>query len=1005
MNRRFDRAYARSMGTTGRAERQRGKGALPRTATVRRDELIERLLGRFDARVTTLIGGAGIGKTTVLAQALRLDGDRVDVWYPCTAADRMTGRLVRRLADACADALDDYRPGEDDDAISALVEMVVANAPDHVCLVLDDIHVLDDPEPIDELVNALPANGHLLLSGRRLPPIPTARIDALGGLLKLQQEDLLLSDREVAAFARQRNVDADDLAAGARWPAFVDLASRGGRAAPHAVLAEEVLPSIGDERRVALAAFALIGGGDNTLAQAVTGMSIDTLLDGLPLVRWSGDDATLHDLWAELLADVLTPAQRVTAIEVLAEHRAEHRDFDGAIIALSSLERWARVKQLMRAAMVDGQGRMVGAEPLQRWLDLLPDPDLDEPVCIFAHALIARDRDPIAEATSELFDRAARRAREEADDELELSALLQLGYVGRVGHAVGSFERVIDRLEELAERFAPARTFRAFGRAWAAAAALDKRGQLDALRPIEDVDLPPAWAIGRDHLIANSLQGLGSPRDALAYVADVDQLAMHLPAALTTRAMCLWYAGLPTEAVRSPLPLGESFGTRERALATSWSAVMHAWQGDIATARDRLATATRLSGELPAAVTLIQLAGLDLLLDLVDGDELAAAEKLTNVLERLPLGSGPVEVTLQPLVAVPYVLVPSTQPFWDELDGGPAYRSAQAIARAFVALRTDEGSTLSSVDWSDPAFIAVSLPTVWAIEFGLRSIRHGEETGGRRLIAWLCENWGDPARSALRSWVKDPDIGEHARDVLAHTPVPPAEHTTVALFGGCRLTIDDYPSDLADWRRERVRALLVWLSIHRAGTRERIAGSLWPEVAPDRAARNLRTTLNYLHGVLEPRRSSGDATWFVRVEGSDIALHGSLDVDIWRFSELLERADRHEADGRVSDALPLLVEAVSLYGGDLAPELDQPWLELERIHLRSRYVRASCRAAELLSAKRRPDEAVEIATAVLGIDPYHQPSYAALSEAYDALGDTTSANDVRARAVSQLTNS
>lgn len=993
------------MGTTGHVERARGAGALPRTATVRRDDLIERLLGRFDARVTTLVGGAGIGKTTALAQALRVDGDRIDVWYPCTSADRVAGRLVRRLTDACADALDDYRPDHDDDVMSALVEMIVANAPDQVCLVLDDVHVLDDPAPIDALVRALPANGHILLSGRRLPPIATARIDGLGGLLKVQQDDLLLSDPELAAFARQRNVDKDDLAAGARWPAFVDLASRGGRAAPHAVLAEEVLPSIDDDRRRALAAFALVGGGDDALAKAVTGMPIDALLDGLPLVRWSGDEATLHDLWVELLDDVLTHEQRVAAIEVLAERRASLRDFDGAILALAPLERWERVNELMRSSMIDGHGRMVGAEMLQRWLDLLPDPDVDEPVCVFARALIARERDPTAIGTSELLDRAARRAHEAHDDEIELSALLQLGYVGRVGHVSDTFEHLIARLEDLAERFPPARTFRAFGRAWAAAASLDKRGQLDALRPIENVDLPPAWAIGRDHLIANSLQGLGSPRDALAYVSDVDGLATHLPGALTTRAMCLWHAGSPSEAMSSPLPLGDDFGTRERALATSWSAVMHAWQGNTETARDRLATATRLAGDLPAAVTLFQLAGLDLLLDLADGNEHTAAEKLAAILDQLPLGTGPVEVTLQPMVAVPYVLIPSTREFWDDLDGGPAYRSAQAIARAFVALRNADGASLSKLDWSDPAFISVSLPTVWAVEFGLRAIHHDEEIGGRRLIAWLCENCGDPARAALHSWVHDAQIGEHARDVLAHTPIPPVERTSVALFGGCRLTIDDYPSDDPNWRRERVRALLVWLAIHRAGTRERIAGSLWPDIAADRASRNLRTTLNYLHGVLEPRRSSGDATWFVRVEGSDITLHGSLDVDVWHFTSLLARSDQHEASGRVSDALPLLLDAVSVYGGDLAPELDQPWLELERIHLRSRYVRAACRAAELLSAKRRPDEAVEIATASLGVDPYHQATYAALAEAYEMLGDTTSASAVRARASLQLSGS
>ena len=98
----------------------------------------------------------------------------------------------------------------------------------------------------------------------------------------------------------------------------------------------------------------------------------------------------------------------------------------------------------------------------------------------------------------------------------------------------------------------------------------------------------------------------------------------------------------------------------------------------------------------------------------------------------------------------------------------------------------------------------------------------------------------------------------------------------------------------------------------------------------------------------------------------------------------------------------MLRGAVALYGGPLAPDLDHEWLELERIYLRSRFVRASCRAAELLVAKHRADEAVEIAQAGLAADPWHHRSYAALTSAYEEMGDLTSAHSVRARAEAQL---
>ena len=107
--------------------------------------------------------------------------------------------------------------------------------------------------------------------------------------------------------------------------------------------------------------------------------------------------------------------------------------------------------------------------------------------------------------------------------------------------------------------------------------------------------------------------------------------------------------------------------------------------------------------------------------------------------------------------------------------------------------------------------------------------------------------------------------------------------------------------------------------LHRTTSRNRVAAELWPDLTPDRAAKNLRTTLNYDHEVLEPHRSSGDAAWFVRTDGQKITLHASLDVDLWRFTELLDRADDAELCGPPSEALPSLVEATRLWRGTSPP--------------------------------------------------------------------------------------
>ena len=106
------------------------------------------------------------------------------------------------------------------------------------------------------------------------------------------------------------------------------------------------------------------------------------------------------------------------------------------------------------------------------------------------------------------------------------------------------------------------------------------------------------------------------------------------------------------------------------------------------------------------------------------------------------------------------------------------------------------------------------------------------------------------------------------------------------------------------------------------------------------------------------------------------------------FRTLLDDADDAERRGRPDEALPLLLDAIAVWRGDLAEDLELELLDLERIHLRSRFVRASCRVTELLTATGRADEAIETARPALEIDRWHEPTYLALADAYDALGDT-----------------
>ena len=396
-----------------------------------------------------------------------------------------------------------------------------------------------------------------------------------------------------------------------------------------------------------------------------------------------------------------------------------------------------------------------------------------------------------------------------------------------------------------------------------------------------------------------------------------------------------------------------------------------------------------------------QVVFIELLIKLVEGDEEGAAAELSAVLEMVPLGGGISDHALRSNLAVPYVLVPDSRPFWDSIELGPSIRVSREMARAFVEARDGDHRRLSSMDFPEPGVVASTLPVRWAIEFALHSVV-ADRSEGRRLVAWLCEQWGGPARSALQQFASDVRHGAVARDVLSRTPLPPTEPVRIAVLGRSTASIGGYETSDPNWRRERVRALVAWLVVHRGGTREQLAGALWPDLSGERASKNLRTTLNYVHQVLEPRRVSGDAAWFVQLDGSNIRLNPRSEVDAWRFVELLDAAGAEQRAGRPTESLPLLLEAVALYRGDVASDLDHPWLDLERIHLRSRFVRASCGAGDLLTAIDRPSEAIDVLRGSLDADPWHERSYVALSNAYTALGDTTSATQVLDLGAEQL---
>jgi LuxR family maltose regulon positive regulatory protein len=184
-----------------------------RAGLVPRDWLVGTLIGNPDARLTLVSAPAGSGKTTLVTQWLASAAEeRRFAWL---ALDPEDGDPVR-FWDCVVASLGRVRPGLGARAQAALraprtsITMVVlpllinelADLPEPIVLVLDDLHAIGDPavhRSLAFLIDRAPATLHLAITTRTDPPLPLARLRARRQLVEVRGTDLRFSDEEARA--------------------------------------------------------------------------------------------------------------------------------------------------------------------------------------------------------------------------------------------------------------------------------------------------------------------------------------------------------------------------------------------------------------------------------------------------------------------------------------------------------------------------------------------------------------------------------------------------------------------------------------------------------------------------------------------------------------------------------------------------------------------------------------------------------------------------------------
>jgi LuxR family maltose regulon positive regulatory protein len=993
----------------------------PRPGTLTRPRLLRALVRRWDHRVTAVVGGPGLGKTTLMAQAIaenRLAPRGDDIWLGVEPADADGDTLARDVAAAlarrpplggpAADGPSDVSPGTAvaEDAIPDPGEVADAmwrRAPTPVCIVFDDVHAVPPMSPgaawLAALADALPANGHLVFAGRTDPPIPLARWTTHGALLELAEDELRFTDEELEAFADARGVDLDRLAGTGGWAAMAELAASVDGQRTGDYVWEEVLEPLGAERRHVLAVVADLGGADDALATDVLGrpVGVAEALDGVPLVARGSDGwRAPHALWRSTGRLALPAVDRVEIRRRAAAHLAARGHVDDAYrLAAEAGEEageWDAATAVLRAACLSGERPT--ARQLDRWLAELPTAARTTTAAKLAVGLRAAVAAPASAA--ELLRAAARSAHDAGDVDCEVNALALLGRVAWWHQDVALLAEIAPRITELADAGHPlARALAALGRAVAADVTGDDANVLRELAMIDPAGLDDTWRAVAQWLEAAVLMGTGDAPGALAVIDGVGRVP-DVAFQRTTDALRLaawWSLGRVDDALAALPELlrgVEAAGQAQNiVLSLANASLALAYVGDVEAARPYLAEAEAQAPRVgsPAVILTIATAALAL----ADGDEPTASDTLAERARTSGLEWGSDRRPWRHALSLTYVLAPDTRPHWDSMPLRGHLAIARSLGAAVVAVREGRGTQhLRQFEPPPPDVVRALLHHRLAAELAVALHR-----AGRHEAMPLLDALGPPGRRAARQLARErTPLAAAARALLAAVPAPPQRAVELAVLGPLALRRGGRDVSGGDLRRERVRELLAFLVLQRKATRKAIIAALWPDLDERSGANNLRVTLTYLLRLLEPDRAAGEPAYTVRIDGQDVRLvvGTALRVDADAFDEHLVAARNAEGEGAPSVALDHLLAAVALYRGDLFADVPEAeWLTFDRDHYRRQFVAAATRAGQLLVGLSELDRAEAVGRAAISADPWAEDAHAVLVSAAVARSDRAAA--------------
>ncbi|WP_187344462.1 AfsR/SARP family transcriptional regulator, partial [Aldersonia kunmingensis] len=157
------------------------------------------------------------------------------------------------------------------------------------------------------------------------------------------------------------------------------------------------------------------------------------------------------------------------------------------------------------------------------------------------------------------------------------------------------------------------------------------------------------------------------------------------------------------------------------------------------------------------------------------------------------------------------------------------------------------------------------------------------------------------------------------------------------LFGGLEV-VNDSGSLALGTRKQRAALAQLLLAGGQIVAIGRLIEGIWGEDAPDRAEASVQSFISGLRRALEPDRAPRAQPQLLVTRGTGYAVLAPRDsVDVWRFTDLVERGRQLHDAGQLDEAGSVLREALAGYS-PLLPEFDtypfqiEAAAHFERIH-------------------------------------------------------------------------